>query len=57
MAVGVLPGLEVVTHEYRVEPRVLGFDAKAQQGIGRELFGRSLVSKAQFILPDEYGQF
>src|SRR5690554_1861566 len=50
MTVGVLPRLEMIADKYRVEPGLFGLDGEFEQSVGRELFGRSLVSEAHIFL-------
>src|SRR5262245_54073507 len=45
MPVGVLPGLEVVADEHRVEPDLFGEARKIQQLARPELFGRGFISE------------
>ena len=47
MAVGVLPGLEVIADEDRVEAALLGVTRELQQLARRELLGRRLVSELE----------
>src|SRR5437899_1529281 len=47
MAAGVLPRLEMIADEDRVEPDLLGQAGKVQQLARSELFGRRLVSELQ----------
>src|SRR5215468_8982649 len=47
MSTGMLPWLEMVADEHRVEPDLLGQAGKIQEFARSELFGRRLVSELQ----------
>src|SRR5580704_6037431 len=50
MPVGVLPRLEMVADEYRIEADLLGQTREVEQFARPELFGRRLVSEFQQLL-------
>ena len=47
MTIRVPPRLQVIAHEYAVEPGVLGFDGVVEELARAELFSRGLITQSQ----------